>query len=54
MLLFIKQRRRNEICNKKCPYKEKIDDEQIEYYPPDYGCYLWIFDKKTALQRNTG
>jgi hypothetical protein len=39
-------------CDKKCPHKEQIDGEQIEYYPPDYGCASWIYDGKTTLQRN--
>lgn len=35
----------------KCPHKEYIDNEQIEYNSPDCYCDEWIFDNKNQNKR---
>lgn len=38
-------------CSGECPHKERIDNDQVEYYPADYVCDCWTFDGKKAWQR---
>jgi hypothetical protein len=38
-------------CDRTCPKRERIDDDQTEYPPPDSVCDLWIHDGKTFLER---
>lgn len=44
----------NAFCNLKCPHKERIDEDQIEYCPADYVCDAWVYDGIKASQRNIG